>query len=127
MYKILTIVLMASLLLGFGCQAEPEKDHLLGHWQVEAVTQDGQDIVGKGFRGTHYNFRKDGIVLSWNQDADTTDVQYVRSGDTLFWVTQGRNVAYMIDSLNADFLQISADIDGINSVVGMRRRGDKEN
>lgn len=122
MQRISTILIVSTLLSFAACKSSEQRDLLLGHWQVEQVFQDGQSIVGKGFQGTHYDFRADGIVASWNQKGDTNDVQYLRRADTLFWVTQGENVAYMIDSLDENYLQLSARLDGINSVVGMRRR-----
>ncbi|MEM0997443.1 MAG: hypothetical protein AAGN35_10205 [Bacteroidota bacterium] len=116
--RILSYLLLFSGLFALsGCKTDP----LVGRWLVMDITRDGQSIAGKGFKGSNYVFRKDGIVQSWTTAGDTVEVEYQRRGDSLLYVTPESQEVYLIDSISDYFLKLQLDQDGYSSKVFFRK------
>lgn len=111
----------AALFVLVGCNSPTPPDHLIGNWEVINIYRGGQSIVGPGFHGSHLLFQKNGMVKSWEHRGDTSEVEYIRRGDSLIWVTMDQDMVYMIDSLSENALHLQLDQEGFKSLVVLQK------
>ncbi len=118
---LLSVVLFLALIVGCGAADEPNL--LLGEWKVFHVDRGGMIITGPQFKGTSFTFRENGTVFAQGQGGDTLTSRYLRNLDTLTYVGIATYVeeTYLIDTLTIDRLKISANIDGIPTVITMKK------
>ena len=120
----LACVTVIFLALTMGCKTKEEPNYLLGRWKVFHVDRGGMIIGGKGFKGTEYDFRKNGTVFAEavsNANVDTMTSKYEHRGDTLIYISlvSQATEAYHIDSLTSTRLVISNNADGIPTRIRM--------
>lgn len=119
------IVAVMTMLLVFaaGCGAEEKPNLLLGTWKAFHVDRGGTIIAGPHFKGTEFTFRPNETVFAQSPQGDTLTSRYRHNGDTLTYIgiSTFAEEVYQIDSLTVDRLKISANIDGIPTVITMKK------
>lgn len=117
MIRVMLPIFFLSILV-FSCS--PEKDPLIGRWQVVSVNRGGDVIGGPSFTGTVFEFGEDGVVHTSNPNEER-EVRYKRDGQYLIYEADAQQERYRIDSLSDKMLIIFSDADGIPTTTGMKR------
>jgi hypothetical protein len=108
------------LLSSLGCST-PQPSLILGQWKVIYVDHGGTILQGRSFKGTQYTFRENETVFAESHKGDTLTSRYRLQGDSLTYVAIMTQVeeTYHVDTLSALKLVISAEIDGIPTLIRM--------
>jgi hypothetical protein len=110
-----------SCLVLVGCKSQPAPDLLKGKWKVVHVLSGSQEYGGPTFQGADFHFRENGTVLVTQASGDTTVSRYEQRGDTLIYLKPDGQERYHVDSLTANKMVITADLQGMPTRIRMQR------
>lgn len=118
MRKAAILSLVIAMLFIAACKGSGEPV-VYGKWQVSRVERGGDIMEGGSFKGSRYEFRKDGTVQATNERGDTVTSGFEHAGDSLIYTMQGQREVYVIDSLDDKNLWITAQVDGLETRIRM--------
>jgi hypothetical protein len=116
-----------GLMMGLvGCKSNGPAELLLGKWEVFRLDHGGTITDGPSFKGTTYDFREDGKVLgvtASNRGQDSALSRYAVRNDSLQYasMTTNERAVYHIDTLTTARLVLSMNIEGIPTILTMRK------